>query len=69
MSYENGGERLWGNALGGESAAGFPAREAAVDEHSGLRGCENRAVATAARGEDCYGNGHETSIAGKSKDA
>ena len=47
---EDGGERLGRDALGGEAAAGFAAGEAAVDEHARLRGCKDRAVASAAGG-------------------
>jgi hypothetical protein len=65
VSDEHGGERLRSNALEGKTAAGFAAGEATVDEYARVRRCNHRAVARAARGQNCNGNRHAYRIAGK----
>lgn len=59
MGDEYTRERLRIDTLGGEAAAGFAAGKSAIDEHAGLRRCDDRAVARAAGGQDCDGNRHK----------
>jgi hypothetical protein len=50
VGNEDAGERLRCDALSDQATAEFAARKATIDKQTGFRGCEDRAVAPAARG-------------------